>query len=270
MPYHLVVRTHDRALLFRTHREARWLWDALATRLPGIRAMCLMPDHVHVIHTDDVRVAMGRAMQGYARRRNAHRGVGGALSEPVRGEALEDDQKVRRSIRYVHLNPCRAGIVADPLDWPWSTHRDAVGLTLDPVVRRARDVHEFHAYVSGDPTVNVAGTHLPVGNEPPTSDALGVVAQAVSEVCRVPMADLRARTPARRLFVRSARVHTAAPLDEIGAWCGITRQAAALVRAEATPEVRLVRRLFGDGRFGGLDDGDLTVSGVLQRYRGRR
>ncbi len=30
-------------------------------------------------------------------------------------------------VRYVHLNPLRAGLVADPADWPWSGHRAYLG-----------------------------------------------------------------------------------------------------------------------------------------------
>jgi len=40
--------------------------------------------------------------------------------------------------RYIVLNPVRAGIVADPKDWPWSSWRGTVGLeeTLDLATRR--------------------------------------------------------------------------------------------------------------------------------------
>ncbi len=69
--------------------------------------------------------------------------------------------------------------------------------------------------------------------------------------------------------MRCARVHTAASHDAIAAWCGVTRTALCHVPATSTPEVRLVGLLFGDTRFGGLDDGDLTNLGPLRRYRGR-
>jgi putative transposase len=271
MPYHLVVRARHRALLFRSHREARWLWDAVTTRVPGLIALCVMPDHLHLVHPDDVRVPLGRAVQGFARRRNASRGERGAIFERApQAEPLVDEQKLRRSVRYVHLNPCRAGLVGDPLAWPWSTHRDAVGLALHPVVRRSRDPYAFHRYVFADPTVHVLGSELPSGGAALTGDVLGVVAQAVSEVLRVPLRDLRSRTAARPLFIRCARVHTARSLAEIGAWCGVTRQAVAKQPATANADVRLVGRVLTDERFGGLDDGDLTLFGPLRRYRTRR
>jgi putative transposase len=30
-------------------------------------------------------------------------------------------------VRYIHLNPVRAGLVSDPLDYPWSGHRAYLG-----------------------------------------------------------------------------------------------------------------------------------------------
>jgi REP element-mobilizing transposase RayT len=271
MPYHLVARARHRSLMFRSHREAMWLWQAIAQRAPGLQALCLMPDHLHLVHPDDVRLTLARALQGFARRRNAARGERGRVVDPLPdAEPLADAQKLRRAIRYVHLNPCRAGLTDDPLAWTWSTHRDKVGLAAVPATHRSHDTHAFHAYVSGDPTVHVRGTELPVAGYMPSGDALGEVAQAVTEILRVPTSELRRRSPSRRLFVRCARVYTAASSRDIGAWCGLTRQAVARIPATSTAEVRLVGRVLGDPRFGGLDDGDLTIAGSLRRYRGWR
>lgn len=57
--------------------------------------------------------------------RNHLEGVSGRLVRPLPpAEAVPEGPKRRRSVRYVHLNPCRARLVADPLAWPLSTHRD--------------------------------------------------------------------------------------------------------------------------------------------------
>jgi hypothetical protein len=86
-------------------------------------------------------------------------------------EPIPNAKHLQRQIRYVHLNPCHDGLVDDPLCWPWSTQRGAVGLELDPWVSPA-DISSFlcrtgtarwlHDYVSSDPSVNVAGTPFPV------------------------------------------------------------------------------------------------------------
>jgi hypothetical protein len=35
-------------------------------------------------------------------------------------------------VRYLHLNPVRAGLVQHPADWPWSSHRACLGLKKGP------------------------------------------------------------------------------------------------------------------------------------------
>src|SRR5687768_15753019 len=108
-----------------------------------------MPDHLHLLHEADVRDRLIHALVGYVQWVNHRRGDHGALLEPVpaAGAALEGDKR-NRSVRYVHLNPCRARLVSDPLAWPLSTHRDAVGLSAFPVIGRQRDPYGFHRYVS--------------------------------------------------------------------------------------------------------------------------
>lgn len=170
MLYNLVARLLDRRLALRDWLEYRALWLAIVTAVPGLSALVLMPDHLHAMHTRDVRLELACALAGFARWRNARLGLGGPLWEPLpAAEALVDEQKRRRSLRYVHLNPTRAGLVTDPLAWPFSTHRDAVGLALAPVRDRIRDPHRFHRRLE-EPhlrTFRGVGAHRPAGAHGP-------------------------------------------------------------------------------------------------------
>lgn len=40
---------------------------------------------------------------------------------------VEPDRYLLALVRYIHLNPVRAGFVPDPADYPWSSHRAYVG-----------------------------------------------------------------------------------------------------------------------------------------------
>ena len=40
---------------------------------------------------------------------------------------VEADRYLLELVRYIHLNPVRAGFVKDPADYPWSSHRAYVG-----------------------------------------------------------------------------------------------------------------------------------------------
>jgi len=144
--FHLCALSHRTTRLFDDHREAAVLWSMVLGAIHQPVALCLMPDHVHVHHQRDVRSELAAAMRGYSRWRRRHRGESGPVWHPLeRTERVADRSHFRRTVRYVHLNPCRKKpLVADPLAWPWSTHRDAVGLTLAPAVRRRNDPSSFH------------------------------------------------------------------------------------------------------------------------------
>ena len=180
---HIVARSTPGTLLFRTWTEAQNLWDRLV-EIPAISALVLMPNHIHLLAPDVSEQDFTRRMSGYARWRTHRRGVRGPVWQPHPPfHEMPDSSHTRRTRRYIHLNPCRAGLVDDPLAWPFSTHRDATGLTVDAVVKRSGDAVAFHAYVSADPTVCVEGTWLPQGSAGPRT-SLDEVEAAVSALTR--------------------------------------------------------------------------------------
>ncbi|MCP4806384.1 MAG: hypothetical protein GY884_13655 [Proteobacteria bacterium] len=117
-------------------------------------------------------------------------------------------------LRYIHLNPCRAGLASDPLAWRWSTHRDLVGAVVDPWVPLDRwaewtsmDAAELHSYIASDPSTDVTGTPMPEAAipSPIATRPLGDIARASIEATRGTPEDLRRRTPTRHVFLHLAR-----------------------------------------------------------------
>jgi hypothetical protein len=185
MPDYSLV-AHARGWLYTREAEAHHLWRCLRRAFPEAHACCLMPDHLHIVlpHADEegrfrhVRGGFTRWLSSQPRWPEEF----GWSDAPEPRELSADCGHLRRLIRYVNLNPCRAGLVRDPLAWAWSTHRDATGFALDPWVRVA-DADRFHAFVSGDPSVRVDGTSLP-GVQAGDYD-LAAISRAVGAVCRV-------------------------------------------------------------------------------------
>jgi hypothetical protein len=179
---------------------------------------------------------------------------------------LPDRLHLRRHIRYTHLNPCRAGLVRDPVEWEWSTHRDAIGATSDPWLDLKalnqlwncppRDfARVFHEYVSGDPTVSVGGTMLPI-----LTPDLRVVATlerieaAVLQSTRAPRAELRRRgSPHRTLALAIAERLGGRKIQELGEWLDMSRRStyAHLERPVSEEQVRAVLLILANHlRFG--------------------
>lgn len=256
---HLAARALPGTLLFHTWTEALALWRRLIDAFPDALGICVMPNHVHLlVPAEGARARLAGVMSGYARWRGHHRGERGDCWEPAPppvGLADDDPKRVRRTLRYIHLNPCRGALAGDPLSWPLSTHRDAVGLG-DPR-RREREPGRFHEFVSADPTVSLVGTELPGLHR--GAARLDEVEAAVGAVLRLQPREVRALAPARRLLLRAARV-CEVDLDAIRDHLRLGRsQAFHLSRALPTsrdvdqePLLYTVLRVVGDPRFAPL------------------
>jgi REP element-mobilizing transposase RayT len=269
--YHFVAHSVLDRWLFRDWEEAAALWVRLAA-LPEPRALVLMPDHVHALLRVPAVGAFLAALRDYARWRGRHRGVGGEPAWlPVEApEILTSSKHFLRSVRYIHLNPCRDGLASDPLGWPFSTHRDAVGLALPGVVAPERDPAAFHARVSGDPSVRVEGTALPFGRAGLRGASSEQVLAAVSALTRTPMPALCRRGPARDLLVHALHALALLPQAEVARWTEVSR--GTVLRTPEVPDahVRLVERVLDDPRFAGLHTAPLERTPAWRAYRDQR
>ena len=264
---HYTPRSVRGTVLFRDWEEARRLWDAVVRHVAGLRAAVLMPDHLHILAGEEGHRGVARAMRAYARVRNRLRGEEGAAwsHEPYVSKVSNRDH-LRRTVRYIYLNPVRAGLVDDPLAWPFSTLRDALGLALVPVRPAVARPDWLLDYVSRDADAGLAGSPWP---EPPASPPRPEeVLAAVSSLGRYPVGRVRRRGPARSLFLAACRVHAAGGADEIARLAGVSEVTVYRAPAGTGPDVARVFRVCGDPRFFALAPGDLRER--WRRYAGRR
>lgn len=191
---------------------ASWLWPRLRDAFPTSIATTLMPNHPHVLPaTRDPDSALERLARLLGQLGRVHGVMGRASEAKIR--AVEGVEALHRNVRYIALNPCRAGFANCPLAWRWSTHRDVVGACIDPWVTSDRlalalghasegFVEWFHRYVSSDPSAAVAGTPLPIAaaSTRVPSVALHTIAEAVIAATRTSFAALGRRGLPRALF----------------------------------------------------------------------
>lgn len=110
-----------------------------------IAGYCLMDNHIHLVlvpkKQDSLANVISRTHSMYAQYFNIKNNLSGHLFEkrffscPVFG----DDHLVR-VLRYVDLNPVRAGIVNDAIDFHWSSAREHAGFQLENTVL-SKEVH---------------------------------------------------------------------------------------------------------------------------------
>lgn len=267
---HVVAHARPGTLIFRSWPEGMLLWRAIVARV-SFRALVVMPDHLHaLVRHGKEKGRLVHALVGFAQARNALRGERGPVwTEGIEATPVRGLQHVRRSVRYLHLNPARRALVDDPLAWPLSTHRDCVGLALPAVREVHRDPRRFHEWVSADPSVNPEGTLLPeLSALPATDPSLEAIRAAVSALTRTTLTELSRRGPARTLLLCAAREFSEAPPRVIAQFAGV--DVSTVRRAAAGGGLRLVERVLGDPRFPLLHDGDLRRLAAWHPYRHRR
>jgi hypothetical protein len=101
-----------------------------------------MTNHIHAL-VEVGEIPLGRFMQRvasqYARFLQRRNETTGHLFERRYHAVLVDTERYLLDlVRYIHLNPVRGGLVTDPADYPWSSHRDYLGITRRPWVRWQR------------------------------------------------------------------------------------------------------------------------------------
>ena len=123
--YHVTTRSIDGRPVLRRDKERRLLL-ALLTHV-----YCLMNTHYHLlVETPKPNIASGmQRLNGlFAQTFNRqHRRSGHVFERRYHGEPLERDAHLLEVVRYIVLNPVRAGLCEAPEEWPWSSYRATVG-----------------------------------------------------------------------------------------------------------------------------------------------
>ena len=119
--HHIIVRGIERKDIFRDSLDYSNLLNRIETVLAETDTPCfawaLMPNHFHMLlRTGQVPIStvMRRLLTGYAQQFNRrHRRHGPLFQNRFKSILCEFDAYFLELVRYIHLNPLRAGIVTD-------------------------------------------------------------------------------------------------------------------------------------------------------------
>lgn len=139
IPHHVTQRGNRRQPTFLCEADYALYLDLLRfwSRKAGTRvwAWCLMPNHVHIVLVpstpDGLRATFAPLHRRYSWEINRREGWHGHLWQTRFGSFPMDEAHVYACLRYVELNPKRAGLVARPEQWAWSSARAHLGLAAD-------------------------------------------------------------------------------------------------------------------------------------------
>lgn len=137
-PHHIVQRGHNRNAVFVEAGDYAYylanLHEWKQRYEVEVHAWCLMTNHVHLVLTprqqqkgisDLMRRLAGRQSR-YVNR--LERRLGTLWCGRFHSSVIDTDAYLLACLRYVELNPVRAGMVDHPADYAWSSHRERMGL----------------------------------------------------------------------------------------------------------------------------------------------
>lgn len=142
-PHHIIQRGNNRAPIFEDSddrlRYKALLGDAAGQCSVAIHAYVLMDNHVHLLATPASAEGLSRMMQMLGRNYvgwfNRKHGRSGTLWEGrFRSSLVETDRYLLACMRYIELNPVRAGLCGEAAAFPWSSARHHLGQGNDPLV----------------------------------------------------------------------------------------------------------------------------------------
>jgi len=130
-PQHIIQRGNNREPIFADAHDycvyLEYLQDAAERNQLAIHAYVLMTNHVHLLATPVSGTSIPKSLQSLGRRyvqyfNHAYRRTGTLWEGRYRATLIDGERYLLTCMRYIELNPVRAGMVKRPADYPWSSY----------------------------------------------------------------------------------------------------------------------------------------------------
>ncbi|MGJ7495725.1 transposase [Variovorax sp. RT4R15] len=142
-PHHVIQRGNNRQPIFLDATDRERMLALLAEHAPrfgvALHAYVLMGNHFHLLATPGTQDGLPKLMQAVGRSyvrwfNDRHQRTGTLWEGRYRSTLIQTDRYLLACMAYIDLNPVRAGLVAEPRDFPWSSHNHYIGLNTDRLV----------------------------------------------------------------------------------------------------------------------------------------
>lgn len=157
--YHVTARTNNR--LFYLERVEckkmflRILKETQKMMKCTIEGFTIMSNHIHLIvktkNIDDLPKIMHRLLMTFAKRFNKRYKQTGHLWEcRYFSRALKTFREIKHALSYVLMNPVKAELVQNPIDWAWSSlafYKRRVRFFAEGLSGEVHDLYKMFCYV---------------------------------------------------------------------------------------------------------------------------
>jgi len=142
---HIIQRGNNRQVCFSGEEDfssyLAWLSEYSTRFGMDIHAYVLMTNHVHILATPQREESISKTMQSLGRQyvryfNGSYRRSGTLWEGRYKSCLVQDERYLLECYLYIELNPVRAGMVATPAEYRWSSYRSnglgESGFTLAP------------------------------------------------------------------------------------------------------------------------------------------
>lgn len=142
-PHHVIQRGNNRQAIFAATADYELLLSLIdegaRKHHVAVHGYVLMSNHFHLLATPETVDGIPQMMQAvgrrYVRNFNLQQARTGTLWEGrYRSTLIQAERHLLACMAYMDLNPVRAGMVADPAEYPWSSHAHYVGRRSDRLI----------------------------------------------------------------------------------------------------------------------------------------
>ena len=131
-PQHIIQRGNNRQVIFAADADYQFFRDAMVEAAGrfglAIHAYVWMTNHIHLLATPTHADSIGKTFQSAGRKyvqyfNYTYRRSGTLWEGRYRATVVDSEHYLLSVMRYIELNPIRAGMTAHPRDYPWCSHR---------------------------------------------------------------------------------------------------------------------------------------------------
>lgn len=131
IPVHIVQRGYSREPVFFDTPDYQiylhWLQQSAERFDCAIHAYVLMTNHIHLLVTPKAKTSVGLMMQHIGRHfvpymHHTYGSSGSIWEGRYKASLIQDEQYLLTCMRYIELNPVRAGMVKSPGAYRWSSY----------------------------------------------------------------------------------------------------------------------------------------------------
>jgi putative transposase len=159
LPFHVLDRGNNRQVVFRDEQDFIYFLKLLKKYKKELKFklyhFCLMPNHIHMIIEPTVDGSLPKIMMrltlSYSSYFNKkYKGVGHVWQGRYKSSLIDKEDYFIWCGLYVEMNPVRAGLVARPEDWRWSSYCFYAFGERNPLIEGLIDLDPYYLKLGKD------------------------------------------------------------------------------------------------------------------------